>query len=420
MNKLSKLLTLFSSLSKQLTLISLVFLIACGKKENEINAIPQKINSERQDIITDPLKDHEFKCLENNCSNGIVKIFNFNNSLSYKSCVGAVIDNNKILTTASCLGRVVRAQDTCENIYIKLANQKKAFSCKKITSLGLPFSSYTYLRKLDYAIIETENLPKETKKIELSSSILKDETYETWTFLAFSQKDEMLKKTNCSIKSPDIQNEDFSNQRYKIECNEKYKLTEASMLMNKNGKLIAMYSRGKRYSMPNLITLGCLKISEVNELNGENCPDFENNQTHDEFNQQNEDFKSLKQSIETQSYIANLFKWDITYYNGVQIYEPVCYKSFEKMKKHLLKLFSKDDNIISNFITQRLIVVDSISGKNLKIENVKLEAIIDAKNLRNRQTIKLKLTELLKREQLLDYINGKHLHRSDKSLILCK
>ena len=56
----------------------------------------------------------------------------------------------------------------------------------------------------------------------------------------------------------------------------------------------------------------------------------------------------------------------------------------------------------------------------INIEPVKLDAVINSKKFTKTKILKIDYTEHIKIDQLNEYLNGKHVHRSTKTLKSCK
>ena len=235
--KLSKLLTLFKTLNTLGLIVSVLLTTSCGKKGSK-NIIPRpqvKESIDGQPIIVDPLAHKDFSCNNKNCPKGIVKVYNFNSGGRYKSCLGAMIGGNKVITTATCIGDFNDQQKACENLFFKSLNQKAPLKCKKILEIGLPVSNYRYLRRKDFAIIEIDE-PKEKEAIIISSQELRNAYYPIWSIYDDKENETKISPKYCKLTEPSQSSINMDSElnrisTFTINCYEEDKQTEGSLIL---------------------------------------------------------------------------------------------------------------------------------------------------------------------------------------------
>lgn len=427
---MSRKLSNFSTLSKTFYILGLctAMLLAqsCGKKGKKPSTSGPQIKEsvDGRSIVVDPLAARNFTCSGKECPKGIVKIFNFNSGGRYKSCLGAMIGGNKVITTATCIGSFEDQQKACENLFLKTLSQKTPIKCKKILEMGLPATSYTYLRRKDFAIIEIEE-PEEKEAIIISSQKLKNAYYPLITVYKDEEMITQVGPKYCMLTEPSQSSINMDSElnrisTFNIDCHGKYKQTEGSLIINPYGQLVAIYSRGKRMLKPNIISLGCIKSEIVPILDGENCPVYERQQTDQSFDDKKEEFLKKEKVVTNQSFTSSLFRWDIYQYGKTKLYEPICYLDFKTTKRHIRGFLNTKTNFYTSFNTYRMNIHNNGDVKSISIEPVRLDAVINSKKFGKTKMLKIKYSEHIKIDQLQDYLDGKHVHRSTKVLKSCK
>jgi hypothetical protein len=412
---------IYSALIATLTTLS-----GCGKKKSTNTKLNTASKSEQlpsSQLVVDPLAEQNIICSGTGCHNGIVKVLNFNGSSSDTSCVGAVIGTNKIITTATCLGSIANNADSCENIFVKFQNNTKAIRCDKILERGTGLFDYNYLRKRDFTIIQLKDAPA-TSAFSLTPQPLAQRHYNIWSFTKISEKLSMIQRSNCLLIEPDhdgqvVSTNIYLTDSYKVSCPDKSKLQEGSLITNRYGDLIGLYSKGFKFFEPFIISLGCVKSEIFPLLDGRNCPVFDRDQTNSVLKDQLKNFTAKKAKVRTFNDISGLFRWKAFQYSNKTIYEPECYINYRKTRNKLKGPFLSSSKSHHKLRTYRLTIKNGKYTKLAQIESLMLDIVISSKGFKRNSSLEMDITQQLSKQDLASYINGQQIHRSHKLLKSC-
>lgn len=152
-----------------------------------------------------------FVCEEGvDCPDTIVLISN-QSTVNEPTCLGTVIEKNKVLTSASCL-KNIQASFDCKSIAINFLSktnigQKK---CNEVESISYrDFDSDYAILKLDY------NVSLKPTRLNITDKLNQDSTYTTWS-LVKEEKQKVLKQEECktvfnSYANPTVKDGSYTN-----------------------------------------------------------------------------------------------------------------------------------------------------------------------------------------------------------------
>jgi hypothetical protein len=198
-------------------------IISCGKKIQESSSSnsepapsPNRGTRNYSDVF---MHDQRLICeKKNECPDNIVKIV-INQSNSVRFCTGVLVKDNQVLTSASCLPRILRTEDIkCDSsifvVFPETFFRKEVKArCSKVKFSNSNESLQPALWKNDIAILELEERVKKSVSIMSREGIELDQNHTVWKIDFKSEKIGIIKKANCfSLKNSYLN--PFSNHRF--------------------------------------------------------------------------------------------------------------------------------------------------------------------------------------------------------------
>ncbi len=258
-------------LSKLLVFALLFNLSSCGKKPGGASESSKKPEREERDVVIgDYLKLQQLKChKDDECPEYLVKVI-VENAGVRTQCSGVLIDDNQILTSASCLPRRFRIpQLKCANkifaIFPETKNiRSEVFGCSRVKEVSNNIFSEQSLWKSDFLIF---SLDREVKRSSSRTSILglkNNEELDIWKIENKSDYLGIIKKDKCSIIHESYLNpfadHHFSPMHVARDCN--LSSSQSGTPLMRNNIVAGVYSTEMNKSMYDYLRSGDL-LSET-------------------------------------------------------------------------------------------------------------------------------------------------------------
>lgn len=196
---------------KKYYLISLVsiLLISCGKSIKDSG--PSTNSKERvlEEVSIDAgvknfLELQNLECTEDKCPESLAQVFVMDKD-EVKTCSGILIEDNKVLTSASCLDRELKVPyiSCSENVFTVFARNgaaKQTYTgCKRITVVDNNIERNPELWERDIAILELDRVVPR-KAISINDKGLSDgQLLTTWGIRKTAKYKSRIEKTQCQV-----------------------------------------------------------------------------------------------------------------------------------------------------------------------------------------------------------------------------